>query len=114
MAAGMDFTAIAAGTTFATVVAVCAMLVEIRRLGRIDVWSTVRLPVASAVVVGALLVWTAPLLVRSLWSLGLVAAVAGAAGLAVNLWSDRAALLGMVRRTLARELSRASRRPEGR
>jgi teichuronic acid exporter len=107
--AGAGFAGIAAAYSIATVAIMVPLVVEIRKIGPVDLLGATWWPLLTAVIVGGLLYLMAPLLVHNFWTLGLAAALGAGAGLAANLWSDRAATI----RALQGLLNRTKRVPVG-
>jgi O-antigen/teichoic acid export membrane protein len=101
--------ALALAYLISTVVATAMMLEALRDVGLGILLGGLLLPIASGVVLAAMLQVAAPMLVHGLVSLAIVGGVGGAVGLAVNVWGDRAAAIAAVRSLGTRKAQEASK-----
>jgi O-antigen/teichoic acid export membrane protein len=101
---GMGFEALAAANLLSSAFALTWIVIEVRRLGKIDLLGAVWLPVVSGICTGGLCFLIAPIMVHSLWALIAMAFVTGVSALGINLWEDRSAVIlsarSLVRGTL--------------
>jgi O-antigen/teichoic acid export membrane protein len=101
--------ALALAYLIATIVATIMMLEALRDVGLGILLRGLLLPMASGVILAAILQVAAPVLVHSLLSLLVVGGVGGLVGLAVNTWGDRAAAIAAVRSLGSRKTRQASK-----
>ena len=96
----LGFLSVALAYLVGTTVAFSAIAFELRRITDIRLLKLTWFPIASGLCIATILNAVAPSLVRNTWSLVLLAGVAVATGLALNIWPHRARTLNAVRSLL--------------
>jgi teichuronic acid exporter len=97
---GMGFEALAAANLLASVFALTKIVIEVRRLGNINLLGSVWLPAVSGICTGGLCFLIAPVMVHNIWSLIAMAFVTGVSALSINLWTDRSTVIQSARSIL--------------